>query len=103
MVGFGSVRFGLVWFCLVWFGLVCLVWFGRLENLSGGCHCCDCCDGGKTKSTPSLGFRLRLDFDKRKFVFNNLFITSTVLTRIPHSLDFGWLGFCVCLSIRNTD
>ena len=44
-----------------------------MENLSEGCcHCdccdvdCDCCDcdRGKTKSTPSLGFRLRLEFDK---------------------------------------
>ena len=24
-----------------------------MENLSEG-HCCHCCDGGKTKSTPSL-------------------------------------------------
>ena len=32
-----------------------------MENLSEG-HCCDC-DGGKTKSTPSLRFRLRLEFD----------------------------------------
>ena len=41
-----------------------------MENLSGG-DCCDCdcdccCDGGKTKSTPNLGFRLRLEFDKRQ-------------------------------------
>ena len=35
-----------------------------MENLSEG-HCC--CDGGKTKSTPSLGFRLRLEFDKKLF------------------------------------
>ena len=44
-----------------------------MENLSEGdccdcdccdCDCCDCdCDGGKTKSTPNLGFRLRLEFD----------------------------------------
>ena len=37
-----------------------------MENLSEGdccdCDCCDC-DGGKTKSTPNLGFRLRLEFD----------------------------------------
>ena len=42
-----------------------------MENLSGGdcdCDCCDCdcdCDGGKTKSTPSRGFRLRLEFDNK--------------------------------------
>ena len=38
-----------------------------MENLSEGdcdCDCC-CCDGGKTKSTPNLGFRLRLEFDNR--------------------------------------
>ena len=68
---------GLVWFGLVWFGLVCLVWFclvwfGRLENLSGGCHCCDCCcDGEKTKSTPSLGFRFRLEFDKKIYALHS--------------------------------
>ena len=38
-----------------------------MENLSGGCHCHCCCDGGKTKSTPNLGFRLRLEFDNNGF------------------------------------
>ena len=37
-----------------------------MENLSEG-DCC-CCDGGKTKSTPNLGFRLRLEFDKNNFL-----------------------------------
>ena len=44
-----------------------------MENLSGGCcdcHCCDC-DWGKTKSTPSLGFRLRLEFDKNLSIILN--------------------------------
>ena len=30
----------------------------------GNCSCSSSCDRGKTKSTPSLGFRLRLEFDK---------------------------------------
>ena len=39
-----------------------------MENLNWGCcHCC-CCDGGKTKSTPSLNFGLRLEFDKNKTI-----------------------------------
>ena len=38
---------------------------GNVQNLSEGhcCHCCCDCEGGKTKSTPSLRFRLRLEFD----------------------------------------
>ena len=35
---------------------------GLVSLVFGYCDCC--CDGGKTKSTPSLGFRLRLEFDK---------------------------------------
>ena len=76
---------------MVWFGLVCLVWFclvlfGRLENLSGGCHCCDCCDGGKTKSTPSLGFRLRLEFD-------NIFKLNKVKNKTLNNKFFNFLIF----------
>ena len=51
-----------------------------MENLSEGhCHCCHCCcDGGKTKSTPSLGFRLRLEFDKNNKILLSLWAMYSV-------------------------
>ena len=51
-----------------------------MENLSGGDCCdCDCCDGGKTKSTPSLGFRLRLEFDNIALALRGHSLKGTLL------------------------
>ena len=69
-----------------------------MENLSGGF----CFDGGKTKSTPNLGFRLRLEFDKNSFIFFN----------VPHviSLYTIWCvtlmklsKICVCVAVSATE
>ena len=58
-----------------------------MENLSEG-HC-HCCDGGKTKSTPSLGFRLRLEFDKNNKILLSLWAMYSVAEFTMFDFFFG--------------
>ena len=55
-------------------------------------------DGGKTKSTPSLNFELRPEFDNKKYpgIWKNVICICTIVISVLGPL------YVVCLFVRET-
>ena len=53
-------------------------WWGNCCS----CCCSSCCDRGKTKSTPSLRFRLRLEFDNKYELINHIWTVMLFVFRL---------------------